>query len=223
MKKIILTSFIGLSVLVFSCKKETTTPTTSTTNTNSNNNSNSNSSNGVLTLTFDNVTKTLANQKITLTKYNSDNTSVNSDHQIYYDFQIWGEVDGGNLAMDFTNFEWQNPNANTILAKTYYNYAPLNGDICKSVNGNKYCQEFLVVYDNKQDSNGPWSTFSEFDGVDYLNDKSYFKITEMNGTTKKVSGNFEIKVFRTISTDTSDVNETKTIKGSFTNLSYIVQ
>jgi hypothetical protein len=219
MKKFILTSFIGLSVLVFSCKKETTTPTTSTTTTNSNTNSTS----GELTLTFDNVSKTLTNQKITLTKYNSDNFSVNSDHQIFYDFQIWGEVDGGRLAMDFTNYEWQNPNTNTILAKTYYNYSPLNGNICKSVNGNEYCQEFLVVYDNKQDSDGPWSTYSEFEGDDYVNDKSYFKITEMNGTTKKASGNFEIKLFRTVSTDTTEVNETKTIKGTFTNLSYIVQ
>jgi hypothetical protein len=153
---------------------------------------------------------------------NSNFTSQYSDNQIYYDFQIWGEVDGGNLAIDITNFEWQNPTLNTILTKIYYNNKNLNSNICKSVNGHPYCQEFLAVFDNKNDQGGPWASATEIDEV-YATDKSYFEITKIDGTTKKASGNFEIKLFREAQTDTSSYTESKTIKGTFTNLCYITQ
>lgn len=215
MKKILFTIAILTTVLIFGCKKTSTTPTNTNTTTNT-------SDCGSLTLTIDGVTKTLANQKISLTKMNSNSTSQYSDNQIYYDFQIWGEVDGGNLAIDITNYEWQSPTINTILSKIYYNNSNLNTNSCKTVNNHPYCQEFLTVFDNKSDQGGPWATALEIDAA-YPSDKSYLEITKMDGTTKKASGNFEIKLFRDSQNDTISTMDTKIIKGSFTNLCYITQ
>jgi hypothetical protein len=216
MKKILLIIAILTSLTFIGCKKTTTTPN------NSNTPTNNSSDCGQLTLTFDGVTKTLNNQKISLTKLNSNNVSNYSDNQTYYDFQIWGEVEGGNLAIDITNFEWQNPSLNTILSKIYYNNANLNSNSCKTVNGHPYCQEFLTVYDNINDADGPWSSVMEIDD-EYANDKSYFEITKMDGTTKKASGNFEIKLYRDIETDIASSRVCKIVKGTFTNLCYITQ
>jgi hypothetical protein len=218
MKRIILISSIIISVVFIGCKKKSTSPSNSTTTSNSNNNTDC----GQLTLMIDGITKTLTNQKITLTKLNSNNVSVYSDNQTYYDFQIWGEVDGGNLAIDITNFDWQNPLANTILSKTYYNNSNLNTNSCKDVNGHPYCQEFVTVYNNKNDANGPWATAMEIDD-EYTEDKSFLEITKIDGSTKKASGTFEIKLYRDVETDTTSYRESKIVKGTFTNLCYITQ
>ena len=216
MKKILLTLAIVTSVIFIGCKKTTTTPS------NSNNTNNNSSDCGQLTLTMDGITKTLSNQKISLTKMNSNSTSLYSDNQIYYDFQIWGVVDGGNLAIDITNFEWQNPSLNSILSKVYYNNSNLNTNSCKTVNGHPYCQEFTTVYDNKNDTNGPWSSATEID-AEYADDKSFLEITKMDGTTKKASGNFEIIIYQDVETDSTSYRASKKVKGTFTNLCYITQ
>jgi hypothetical protein len=122
-------------------------------------------------------------------------------------------LEGSNLLiLSISNWDFQNPPADGILVKTYYdnsNPSPNPKSTCIQVNSTALCDNALVTYLIGTD----YYSSIGYDGPAY---ESIIKITANDATAKKISGEYDFKVQSATGTQL-------TLKGKFDNVSYIKQ
>lgn len=120
------------------------------------------------------------------------------------------EIDGGNLILSVSNWDWQTPPDNGLILKKYNANLELSTENdCMDNNNMTYCDGALVTHQMIGASKSQISTKeSNFD--------SYIKITGNNASDKTVTGEFKaiLKDFWG--------NDSTHVEGNFTNLTYTV-
>lgn len=148
----------------------------------------------------------------TITEFNNTLLDAPLGGQIGRRLDLRANVDGGNLIISASNWEWQNPPTDGIITKTYDTNEDFdNGPNiqCMDIDGNTFCDGGLGTY--FLDSGVSYST-------DELPDGSFGSITISQNDTdaKTVSGSFEFTVIELFT------EEEIKFKGTFTNLEYTV-
>jgi hypothetical protein len=117
-------------------------------------------------------------------------------------------LEGSSLILiTVSNWDYQNPPADGVLVKTYYNPTS-SKSTCKVVGGSTaLCDSGTVNYTNGQD----FYSSIIYDGPAYENT---VKITSNDVGAKRISGEFDVKVQFTST-------EVKSLKGKFENVPYI--
>lgn len=185
--------FIVALAMLIACKKDdpkdpAPAPAAQTTN----------SCPGAMTLSIDGVNQTI-------TGFN--NSLIISEDGVLSSrrMDIRASIGSKTMFLTVSNMDWQNPPANGILAKTYN--TDYTGADCREYDGINYCDGMLgtyIVNDSTFYSSGEESI------------PGYITITSIDGTNRKVSGNFSFKVIEAFQVDTLIVT------GSFTNQCYTV-
>lgn len=134
-----------------------------------------------------------------------NNTLILSEVQDYgvHRMDIRTTVNGGTLVLSFTNWEWQNPAAEGIVAKKYEN--DVSKASCKTINGDELCDEMLGTFikGNETYSSGMAETMGSI------------TVTKIDATKKTVSGTYDFPV---VNFD----DDTIMVSGTFTDQCYLV-
>ncbi len=160
---------------------------------------------GSFTMTLQSTETNVAGTKATLTVSGGQ---TSSSGQASHTLRIAGKVNEDSISISISNWEFQEPPDNAIITKDYYNVYSDNEELCQKASSNvTVCEGTLIKY---MEGDKLFASFSK-DDVTLILD-----IIKCDGN--KVSGKFEIEL-----ENVYDNNETKTVKGEFTDLKYTVR
>lgn len=133
---------------------------------------------------------------------------TSSSGQASHTLRIAGKVNEDSISLSVSNWEFQEPPDNAIITKKYFNVYSDNEELCRQASSNvRVCEGVLIKY---MEGDKLFTTFSKDDATIILD------ITKCDGN--KVSGSFDIEM-----ENIDDNDETRTIKGEFTDLKYTVR
>ncbi len=130
-----------------------------------------------------------------------DNSTGEQSNRLFFRMAI----DSGDVNLTITNWKWQSPPPNGVLAKSYYFFGVSDSLL---VCNNNFCEGAEATYIKNLSESGIY--FHVENDID-----QYFDLDHINTSSKRVSGSFYCKLV-------NDSGDTISLTGIFNDLCYTV-